>query len=253
MCATSSTCWPTSCARRWPCRAPLDGGRILRAVLWRTRGDRRSAAIAATRAGEAFGYLLIGLGLSHLLLGVGAGGLWFVLLGWFLLNTARAERAQVLMQDALGGLKVSDVMTADPVTAPAHITVASLLDDYVLRTRHSAFPLVELDGRPAGLVTLDQVRGVPARDRDEVRVADVACSRDDIAAARPDDLLLDVLSVLNNCGQGRVLVLDGSRLVGILTPTDVARALEVGTLDEPVVDIRGHVPLDGRTDAKSRP
>lgn len=218
--------------------APLDGGRILRATLWRLRGDRRAAAIAATRAGELFGYLLVALGLARLFLGIGFGGLWFVLLGWFLLNTARGERAHVVVKDALRDLKVSDAMTADPVTAPAYITVATLLDDYVMRTRHSSFPLVDLTGAPAGLVTLDQVRRVPRGDRDATRVCDIACSRDDVATARPDDCLLDVVSVLNGCGHGRVLVLDGERLVGILTATDVARAVELGATDGPSVDLR---------------
>lgn len=232
--------------------APLDGGRILRAILWRTRGDRTAAAVAATRAGELFGYLLVGMGVARLLFGVGFGGVWFILLGWFVLNTARAERTQVHVRDALGDLKVRDVMTPAPVTAPADITVASLLDDYVLRTRHSAFPLVDADGRPAGLVTLTQVRGVARDERDEVLVHTVACSRDDVATAGPDDPLLDVVTTLNQCGHGRVLVVDGGEVVGIVTPTDIARALDVATLDEPTIDVRDRPTMGGLLEPRSR-
>lgn len=93
-------------------------------------------------------------------------------------------------------------MTPDAVTAPNYITMARLLDDFVLRTRHSAFPLVDFDGRPAGLVTLGQLRTVAPDQRDEVRVRDAACGMDDVTVARADERLLDVLPRLNNCSQG---------------------------------------------------
>lgn len=214
--------------------APLDGGRILRAVLWRLRGDRTRAAVTATKAGEAFAYVLVGLGLLRLLAGVGFGGIWFMLLGWFLLNAARGERMQVQVRDALADVPVREAMTAEPVTAPEDVTVSTLLHDYVLRRRHSAFPLVADDGRPVGLVTLAQVRDVPPDRRDDTAVSRVACSRDELPTAAPDEPLVDVLSRLNACAEGRVLVLDGGRLVGIVTPTDVARIVEVATMGEPV-------------------
>lgn len=224
--------------------APLDGGRILRAALWRLRGDRTRAAVTATRAGEAFGYLLVGLGLFRLF--TGTGGLWFVLLGWFVLNAARGEREQVHVRDALAGVRVRDVMTTAPVTAPDHVTVSTLLDDYVLRTRHSAFPLVGLSGRPVGLVTLDRLRRVPKDRRDHTLVRGVACRLDEMTTATPEEPLLDVLNRVHECGQGRVLVLHGDRLVGIVTPADVARILEVAAVDEPVVDVRDRERVDER-------
>lgn len=213
--------------------APLDGGRILRAVLWRVRGDRTWAAVMAAKAGEAFGYALAGLGVARLFFGAGLGGLWFILLGWFVLNAARAEQAQTVLSDALAQVKVSDVMTADPVTAPDYVTIRTLLDEFVLRTRHSAFPLVGFDGRPAGLVTLTQVRTVPAEQRDDTRARDVACALDDVAVAHPDERLLDLLPRMNSCGQGRALVLVDDRLVGIVTTADVTRSVELATLDRP--------------------
>lgn len=221
--------------------APLDGGRILRAVLWRIRGNRTSAAVAATRAGEAFGYLLVGLGLARLLFGMWLGSIWFILIGWFVLNAARAERSQVAVRDALGNMKVRQVMTPSPVTAPEGITVAELLDDFVMRTRHSAFPLVDGDGRPAGLVTLAQIREVPSSERANTRVRDVACPRQDVATAGPDDEVLDAVSALNQCAQGRVLVLEGGELVGIVTPTDVARVLDLSSENGSAIDVRDGV------------
>lgn len=209
--------------------APLDGGRILRAALWAWRGDRVRAAKTAAGAGEVLGYLLIGLGIASLLW-PGIGLLWFLLLGWFIINAARAEREQVELQDTLGDLPVSAAMSPDPVTAPASVTVTELLDEYVLRTRHSAFPVVDDVGVPVGLVTLNRIRAVPAERRSEVRAADIACARDDVVTASPHDRLVDVLPQLNSCADGRALVVSGGRLRGLLTATDVARALEVSRL-----------------------
>lgn len=209
--------------------APLDGGRLLRAALWWRRGDRTSAAITAARAGEVFGYGLIGLGLLSLFI-PGFGGLWFLVLGWFVLNAARAEQTQTVLQDAIGDLPVSEIMTAEPVTAPAGSSVAEVLDDYVLATRHSAFPLRDDDGRIVGLTTLDRLRNVPAAERGEVPVTEVACPMDELTTAAPDEPLLELLPRLNDCGDGRILVLDDGALVGIVTPTDVSRAVELAGL-----------------------
>lgn len=215
--------------------APLDGGRILRAALWARRGDRTWAAVAATRAGEVFGYLLIVLGVAGFF-APGIGGLWFLVLGWFVINAARAERTQTELRDAIGELPVSAVMTRDPVTAPADVTVAQLLDDYVLATRHSAFPLRDRAGRIAGLVTLNRLRGVPADRRDTVRATAVACPVDEIVRARPEELLVDLLPRLNGCGDGRALVVDDQGdLVGVVTPTDVSRAVELADLQRRAV------------------
>ena len=98
--------------------APLDGGRILRAFLWRRHGDRVRAAVTAARAGTVVGYGLIGLGLVEFLAGASVGGLWLVFIGWFILAAARAEEADTLTRDALGGLRVTDVMSPRPVVAP---------------------------------------------------------------------------------------------------------------------------------------
>ena len=210
--------------------APLDGGRILQAVLWRRSGDRLAASTTAARAGRAFGYLLIGLGLFEFSLGIGVGGLWFVFLGWFVLMAARAEQLSAEARVQLGGVRVADVMTRDPVVAPGWITVAAFLDEYVLRHRFSAFPIQTFDGRLAGLVTLNRLKDVPPDRRAVVRVSDVACSMGDVTVARSDEMLLDVVGRLSGRGDGRALVIDDGRLVGIVSPTDVARALEIGAL-----------------------
>jgi Zn-dependent protease len=205
--------------------APLDGGRVLTAFLWKRRGDRQSAGITAARAGRAFGLGLVGVG--FLLLVSGRGGVWLMLIGGFLAIVASAEERQLQVERVLGDVRVRDAMTSGPTTAPADVSVADFLEDYVLRHRFSSFPLVTDDGRPVGLVTLNRVKQVPRDRRADVPVRDVACSGQDLVQVAPEDALSDVLGRLGSCADGRAVVVEGGRVVGILSPSDISRQLQV--------------------------
>lgn len=208
--------------------APLDGGRLLRAALWKWRGDRVWAAVAAARAGRLFGLFLIFMGVWQFLSGSG-GALWLALIGWFLVAAAAAEERQAQVGDALSGVRVRDIMSADPVSAPAGMSVAEFVDRQMWQARHSAFPLVE-DGWPTGLVTLNRIRALAPELRAATPLGAVACAADELAIATPDEPVADVLPRLNRCGDHRALVISDGRLVGIVTPTDVSRAVQHSAL-----------------------
>jgi Zn-dependent protease/CBS domain-containing protein len=205
--------------------APLDGGRVLRAWLWHRSGDHDRAAIKAARAGRVFGWVLVGIGVLEFIAGGDVGGLWLVFLGWFLLGAARAEEEQVVTQHALQGVRVGDVMTHAPVTAPADASVAAIVGDYVLGHPCSAFPLVDGSGNVVGLLTLAQCKRVPAGERATTRASAVATPIADVPTASPDELLVPVLRRTAG-SDGRVLVMRNGELVGIVTPTDVTRAVQ---------------------------
>ena len=126
--------------------APLDGGRILRAYLWRRHGDADRAAIGAARAGRVVAYALIGMGLLEFLAGSLVGGVWMAFIGWFLLTAARDEETSVLTRQSLAGVSVADAMTAQPHTAPGWISVEEFIQRYLLGDRHSAYPVENSDG-----------------------------------------------------------------------------------------------------------
>jgi Zn-dependent protease/predicted transcriptional regulator len=209
--------------------APLDGGRLLRAALWKWRGDRTWAAITAARAGRVLGLLLIFFGLWQFLAGATIGGLWLALIGWFLLGAATAEEQQARLGNALGGVRVADIMSTQPETAPADLTVAELIDRHLWTSRHSAFPLVD-HGRPVGLVTLNRIREVPPDRRATTTLRDIACAGDELALASPDEPIVDLLPRLNGCADGRALVVSGGQLVGIVSSSDISRAVQRASL-----------------------
>jgi Zn-dependent protease/CBS domain-containing protein len=205
--------------------APLDGGRLLRAVLWRITGDRLKATEWSARSGQVFGWALVVIGVYLVLVRRNYSWLWFILLGWFLISAATAESRQAELQSRLRTVPVWQIMTPDPVTVPASATVAQFLTDYLPRHRHSAFPVVN-GGQTTGLVTVHRASQVPASEQGNTTLGDVACPLADVARATPDEPAADVLPRLNECSDRRALVFTGDHLAGIISPTDISRALE---------------------------
>lgn len=203
--------------------APLDGGRILRAVVWAWRGDRLTATVWATRSGRLFGFVLIGLGLIQAIYGAGLG-VWWILLGLFIVTMASAEEHQARITTALSGLRVRDVMTANPETVQPDRSVAEFLRDVALLRRHSAFPLLDDIGRLQGLVTLNRIRSIPVQQRASISLREAACPPGEIPLAEPGDPLQELLARMNGCTDGRALVFAEGELVGIVSPSDITRA-----------------------------
>jgi Zn-dependent protease/CBS domain-containing protein len=203
--------------------APLDGGRILRAAIWARRGDRVTATVWAARAGRVFGFLLCGLGLVRAIAGTG-GGLWWILLGLFVVTMANGEEQLARTTAAVGGLRVRDVMTPDPDTVPGDSTVERFLHDVALRRRHATFPLVDEAGRLQGLITLNRLRSVPVHRRSTATLREVACPVTEIPLVEPDEPLSALLPRLGGCPDGRALVMVDGHLVGIVSPSDISRA-----------------------------
>lgn len=205
--------------------APLDGGRLLRAFLWWWTGDRLRATKGAATAGRLFGWFLALLGLLLLMRTGSFGGLWLAVLGWFLIAAATLEGRQAELRATLTGVPVRDAMTADPVSVPAGLTVERFLSDPLYRFRHSAFPVTGDGGAPVGLVTLEAARAVRRERQPVVTVGEVMVPLAEVTVAPPDEGLAELLPRIRPGGAHRVLVLDGSRLVGILSASDISRTV----------------------------
>jgi Zn-dependent protease/CBS domain-containing protein len=211
--------------------APLDGGRILRAILWRWRGNRQSAAINAARAGRVFGFVLIALGVLQLVTGFGLGGIWLALIGWFVVSAATAEEQHARLGGRLAGVTVGQVMTPHPLSVDGEHTVAQFIEMVALTHRFSTYPLVDSYGRLTGLVTLNRVRTVPPDLRATTRLRHIACPPAEVPVARPEEPLVALLGRMHGCADGRAVVVDDTgRVVGVLTASDVTRAFELGDL-----------------------
>jgi Zn-dependent protease/CBS domain-containing protein len=206
---------------------PLDGGRVLHAALWRARGDFAWATRVASEIGQGFGYLLIALGIAMFIFQGSFSGAWLAFIGWFLLQAARSEARYVATEQALEGLRVRDLMVRDPITVDADSTIGHFIDNVALSQRFTTYPVLE-GARPVGLLAFASVAAVPRSDWDTRRVRDTMISLDRVPLLTEDEKAVDALADLSAPTANRGLVVDEGHLAGLLSITDLARALEVG-------------------------
>ncbi|MEX2146743.1 MAG: site-2 protease family protein [Candidatus Rokuibacteriota bacterium] len=202
---------------------PLDGGRILRAALWKWKGGLRPATLIASRVGGGVAVILMMWGFLQLMTGAVMGGVWMILIGLFLRSAADASYAQVDLKEALAPLRVDDIMVRDPVTVAAGAPVTALAD---LSWAHhfTSFPVVE-DGRAVGIATLAQLKPVPREHWPHTPVREVMQAMSpELSVERRDPVYGAFEKAVRN-GVGRVVVVEGERLVGYVSVKDIKHVL----------------------------
>ena len=155
-------------------------------------------------------------------------GLWLMLIGWFLDSAARGEAHGEQARHALEGVLVADVMSKNPVVVPSWITVELLVEQYVMGHQFTSFPTHSIDGRIDGLVTMRGIKQIPVQQRSKRRAIDIAIPIDRVPIARQDESITDLLKRIGPVSDGRAMVYDGGTLVGVVSPSDVARLFQAG-------------------------
>lgn len=206
---------------------PLDGGRVLRSIIWKATGSLRTATVWAARVGQGFAMLLILGGIFLFFDGDFIDGLWFGFIGWFLLQAAQAENTEVALETTLKGVTVGELMTPPPATAQGATPLQQLVDAYVLPYGIRTIPVMR-EATLVGLLTLEDIRRVP-RDRWPWTPAEAAMTPlAQLQVARADEGLSDALTRLAQRDINQLPVVDTyGRLVGMLNRDQVLRYLEV--------------------------
>jgi Zn-dependent protease len=218
---------------------PLDGGRMLRAGLWRWKGDFRWATRASSRVGAGFGALLIGLGILNLLLLNPVGGLWWILIGMFIRGAAKMGYQQLLIRKSLEGEPVRRFMNPEPRAVSSATAVEELVEDFIYRYHHKLFPVVD-EGTLTGCVTTKEVKEVPREAWAEKKVGEIssACSEENTIA--PEQDAVQAFTRMSRNGTSRLMVVDEGRLVGIISLKDLLRFLAMKLdLEEDEADLSG--------------
>lgn len=205
---------------------PMDGGRILRSFLWKRSGDLMASTRRATRVSQVFSYFLMGLGLMELMLFSVFSGVWFIVVGFILLRGAEASLDSTRISEALGVVTVGEIMTRDVHTIEPEVPLSSLVDDFFMRYKHGGFPVV-LGGLLVGIVTDQDVRQVPRERWPVVKVGDVMKPAEALITVTEDNLVSDALIRMSQGEVGRLPVIDGGRIVGIVARSDINRAVKM--------------------------
>ncbi|MHB8050348.1 MAG: site-2 protease family protein, partial [Coriobacteriia bacterium] len=198
---------------------PLDGGRVLRAILWAATGDVMKATKWASRAGQAIGTILIAAAVFGVLNGT-FDLVWLAVMGWFMSTLAAGAYRQQLTRARLAEVPVSAIMSSPAVLAPADLSLEQMGHSYFLAGRHPRYPVIE-DGRVVGLIDIERVNVVPRELWAQVTVGEVASKSLENAVVRPEASVDSILPRLEPGGPGAVLVVEDGRLAGIVTRSDI--------------------------------
>ena len=205
---------------------PLDGGRVLRAVIWGATKNFRRATMMAANTGRFFGYAMIFLGLWMLLSGSVFNGIWIAFIGWFLESAAASQIQQTMVKGLLVGHKVSEVMTRDFPSLPGETPIAEVVEKHVLAGGRRSFVVSQL-GRPAGLLTLSGIRQVP-RDKWATTTAEQAMIPfASVVTIQAGAELWTALEKMGRDGVNQLPVVEGGAMVGMLSRDDVVDYLRV--------------------------
>ncbi len=203
---------------------PLDGGRVLRSILWSWKQNLPWATMVSSRVGSAFGVFFIAWGLWEIIQGNFIGGLWQAMIGLFLRGAAKSSYQQIVTRDLLSGLTVGRFMTPNPVTVPPDISLQNFVDEYLYRTHHQIYPVVK-DGELVGCVTVKKLKNIPREEWSRRQVAEIAAACEEAAVISPDSQAMEALDMMNRTGSSRLMVVEKGRLVGIVTLKDLSEIL----------------------------
>jgi CBS domain-containing protein len=205
---------------------PLDGGRLLRAGLWKRKNNIRRATYIASRIGSGFGIALIVLGFVFIIRGAFIGGMWWILIGLFLRGASRTSYQKLLMTETLKGEPVSRFMNTEVITVPPQATIEELVEGYVYRYHYKLFP-VAADGTLQGCITTRQVKEIPREEWTQHTVGELYIKCDSSNTVTSSTDATEALSRMHRNSHSRLMVVDDNKLVGIISLKDLLRFLSL--------------------------
>lgn len=205
---------------------PLDGGRVLRSILWGWKKDLRWATHVSSYLGSSFGMFLTVWGVLNFITGNVINGMWYLLIGFFIKSASQMSYKRVLIRDSLAGEEISHFMNTNPVTVPPLLSIEQLVNDYFYKYHYKMFPVKDGDNL-VGCITSKQVKDLPQQEWDKNLVEDIMiqCTKENIISPTTD--ALKALSIMNQTGNSRLMVMDNNQLVGIITLKDMLKFLEM--------------------------
>lgn len=206
---------------------PLDGGRVLRSILWGWKKNLRWATQVSAFIGSGFGLMLIFLGIFSVFAGGVIGGIWWALIGLFLRNASKMSYQSILVKEALQGEKIERFMKPETVTVSPDTTVDHLVEDYAYKYHFTNYPVVK-DSQPVSVVNINDIKNIPKEEWDVHTVDELAKPFSTDNTVTFDDNAIKALSVMNKTGNTRLLVVDhGGKLLGAVAMNDLIKFISM--------------------------
>lgn len=208
---------------------PLDGGRVLRSIVWRVTGNLERATFIASTTGRVIGFMIIAVGVFFIFMGNFLNGVWLAFIGWFLQSSAQMGYRQLIFETSIKGIKVGDVMNENIVNVTKDITIQDLVDDYFMKYRFGRFPVIEDEKtqRFIGVISLHDIKGVSKEEWPKVKIGDIVKS---VSESEKVDMSMEISDAIKRMGKndlGHLVVMSGDKLRGIITKSDVMRFIRI--------------------------
>lgn len=204
---------------------PLDGGRVLRGIIWWVTGNAKRATTIATRVGQFVAFAMIVYGVFQFFRGTGINGLWMAFIGWFLLSASRESYAQMVITEGLRGLRVSDVMSRDFPVVDAYTNLQTFADEHLTRTGRR-FWVVTLNGQPEGIITPNEISAVQRTRWPYTTVADVMRPLDTTHTVNPNTPVTEALEVMAQQDLNQLPVVSDKGLAGLISRAHILQLIQ---------------------------
>lgn len=204
---------------------PLDGGRVLRGIIWWITGNAKRATTIAARVGQIIAFLMIMYGLIQFFGGAGFNGLWITFIGWFLLSASRESYAQMVVTEGLRGLRVADVMSRDYPAVDAYANLQTFAEEHLMRTGRRFF-VVTLNGRPEGIITPNEISAIPQARWPYTTIMDVMRPLDQAQTVAPNTPIAEALELMASQDLNQLPVIANGALAGLISRAHVLQLIQ---------------------------
>ena len=208
---------------------PLDGGRVLRSIVWKISGSLKRATFVASTAGRVIGFMIIAVGIFFFFVGNLLNGIWLVFIGWFLQTSSQMSYRQLIFETSIKGIKIKNIVNKNVTSVPGDITIEDLVNNYFMKYKYGRFPVVEdfESERLIGVISLHDIKNVPSEGWKSTKVGDIVKSVSENEKVSMSMEVSDAIKRMSKDSLSHLVVVSGNKLIGIITKSDVMRFIKL--------------------------